>query len=363
MEDFPEVIRLDTAFPKDWFPRALAANPGLQQLGDLLGQRFVALCIVCGVRVTSLTVDRDFLDASLVEFVIGEQTDTQQMAMGEFRARLVASLVSTSDSVVELPQTPSLEDIQRHIGVPFLLLAPVFGMELKELLVKKNPPLLRIEMDGVREDLTCKEFRDALCHSLKLSLDQQSAPSFTIDLDLVDEAQVAFDNQQNEKVIELLGAWPAPLSRLFRMPGGSALSAEQREGIARGLWLLSRAFGLQEQHAWSQEIIRLAIQWAHGLPIEGKLFQALAELSMVQGDYGQAIGLLRRAVRQGETQPSVLVSLAECYAERGRYVAAMVCIEQAEKAGASNKHLQKVKSRVHAVVGSAFDNFREKVPA
>lgn len=362
MEDSSELMRLDAVFPKDWFPRAIAANPGLKQLGDVLGERFVALCIVCGVRVTALSVDRTFPDVSMVEFVIGDQTDTQQLAMGDFRSRLVASLVATADNVPDLPATPGLEDVQRHIGVPFLLLAPVFGMELKELLLKEKPPILRVEMDGVREELTTQEFRDAICHSLKLSLDQQSTPSFTIDLDLVDEAERALSDHQASKVIELLGAWPAPLSRLFRMPGGSSLSKEQRHGIARGLWLLSRAFANQDQHEWSQEVIRLAIQWAQDLPIEADLFRTLAEVSMSQKDYGQAIGLLRRALRSGTSPLSTLPMLAECYAERGRFVAAMVCIEQAEHAGASLEHLKLLKARVRAVVGEPFDKLRGVVP-
>ncbi|MCB9667819.1 MAG: hypothetical protein H6715_06860 [Myxococcales bacterium] len=359
MENSPDVIRLDAVFPKDWFPRALDANPGLRQLGDLLGQRFVALCIVCGVRVTALTVDRNFLDASMVEFVIGEQTDSQRLAMGEFRSRLVASLLATADTVLDLPAAPALEDVQRHIGVPFLLLAPVFGMELKELLVKEKPPLLRVEIDGAREELSAKEFRDALGHSLRLSLDQQAAPSFTIDLDLVDDAQVAFDQKDYDKVIELLGPWPAPLSRLFRMPGGSTLSEEQRHGIARGLWILSRAFGHNSQDDWSQEVIRLAIQWAHGLPIEEDLFRTLAEISMARGDFGQAIGLLRRALVKGTTAPETLPLLAECYAERGRYVAAMVCIEQAERKGAAPIRLKAVKEKVRLALGNAQDVFSE----
>ena len=108
---------------------------------------------------------------------------------------------------------------------------------------------------------------------------------------------------------------------------------------------------------------RLGVQWVQDGQVAGELFTQLGELAQKQGQHGQAIGLLRRAIALGAPRASVLPTLAECFVERGRAVAALACIDEAVALGIAPERLQDAKKKALSRVGPAYQAFRDLVGA
>jgi hypothetical protein len=62
------------------------------------------------------------------------------------------------------------------------------------------------------------------------------------------------------RVLELLGAWPAPLAIFLRTPEGQLLNQETRALIARGLGLLGSACISLGETGKGEEVLRLLLQ-------------------------------------------------------------------------------------------------------
>src|SRR6185295_13069533 len=171
-------------------------------------------------RITALTVDRRNPDNTLVDFVIAApgddegDADVQRLTLADFRHRLVDAL-------------------QLHIGVRYLLLAPLYGYSLRKLAVESRTSKLHLLHDGVEETYELNEFRARIRAHIREELDRASAGSKSaIDLTKVAEAEVAANRGDQTKVIQLLGAWPAPLAIFLRTPEGQMLPPDARGLIA-----------------------------------------------------------------------------------------------------------------------------------
>ena len=122
-----------------WFERIGEGIGSFQALCDIVGESFFAFSMITGVRITALTVDRRNPDNTLVDFVIATpgdekaEADVQRLTLADFRHRLVAALL-TEDAVPAPPERDTdLEGLQLHIGVRYLLLAPLYGYSLQKL--------------------------------------------------------------------------------------------------------------------------------------------------------------------------------------------------------------------------------------
>src|SRR5690606_5193816 len=145
--------------------------------------------------------------------------------------------------VQEEPQGPlptratDVEAVQLHIGVRYLLLAPLYGYSLRELNVYDGESHIELIHDGVEETYQLAAFRARLRTHVREELDrvQRGGGRGAIDLSRVPEAELANARGDHVKVLELLGAWPAPLAIFLRTPEGQMLGAEPRATIARAL--------------------------------------------------------------------------------------------------------------------------------
>lgn len=358
------LIRLDAVRADGWFERLGEGSPKFAQLCDVVGERFVAFAVIAGVRITALTVDRRSPDATLVDFVVGEDEEEQRLALGEFRRRLAAALVTDDPLAETLPEEPRAEDIQAFIGFRYLLLAPIFGIGLDSLHVGGGePPRIVVDLDGDIEEVYLDDLRDTIHARIRAEVDRYRPQSpFAIDLNVIPEAQAAVAGQDWERAVQLLGAWPGPLSLLLRTAEGQQLATDVRSTLARSLGLLGTAYAKLGRHEWADEVMRLGIQWGQEGPAAGELFGRLGQAHLERGRHGEAIGLLRRALALGAPQRDILPSLAESYAARGRWVAAAVCAEEAIATGASRDAVAGVLAEAHAKLGAAWETFRARVP-
>lgn len=353
--EFPlEAIRTD-----GWFERIGEGIGSFQALCDIVGARFFAFAMITGARITALTVDRRNPDNTLVDFVVGApeaevtDADTQRLTLADFRRRLVAALV-TDEPIAPAPARPTdTEALQLHIGVRYLLLAPLYGYSLTRLEVIGTTSMLELLHDGVEEKFDLIEFRARIRTHVREELDRvQRGARSAIDLSRIAEAEAAEKRREHLRVLELLGAWPAPLAIFLRTPEGQLLAPDTRAMIARGLgYLGSACIALGEVHK-GEEILRLAVQYAGDGPAAPEIYARLGESMIRDQRPGEAIGPLRRAANLGADGARIWPLLARAFADRGRLVAAYGACLEAKSAGVESGALAPTLSRVEEALGA-----------
>lgn len=362
MRTFP----LDKARADGWLEQLGEGSQGFTQLCEVVGELFVAFSVIAGIRISALTIDPRNPDASVVEFEIGEIGGSQRLQLGEFRQRLAQAMLSSDDPAGPLPDEPDGEELQAFIGFRYVLLSPLFGIRLDVLRVdEKGLGFVQAEIAGANVDLPIPQLREVIrAHVRKLAEQHKPASPFSIDLNVVPAARAAAAKGDAEGVSDLLGGWPGPLSLLLRTAEGQGLASEVRATLAEALGLLGSAYVELGRCDWAQEVLRLGIQWAQDqLEVAADLFLRLGQAHLADGRHGEAIGLLRRSLGLGGPRIVILPLLARCFIERQRHVAALLCAEEAQAAGAESPALDEVRAAALDVLGDAWERFRLRVPA
>lgn len=365
MNQSRRTISLRDARADDWFDKVADSAPNFDQLCDAIGRKFVAFALVAGVRITALAIDPRNAENTQVTFAIGSQPDEHTMGLTEFRRALTQALVQPEELIEPPDDLGDVDNQQRYIGVRYLLLAPIFGITVHELHVGGDrEPTVVIGLGSLSDEVTVEEFREVIREAVRRE-EQAARPQrpFAIDLGKIPEAEAALRRGDHERTIEILDPWAGPLSMLLRTPQGQNLGAEAKASLARALGLLGAAYMRKTEYPAAEEVLRLGVQWVQEGEVAGQLFAQLGDIASRQGQYGQAIGLYRRALTLGCPRDQVLPSLAECFANRGRAVAALVCIDEARELGVPEARMEAARRQALEKVGPAYDAFRELVPA
>lgn len=362
---FPlESIRTD-----GWFERIGESVGSFQALCDIIGERFFAFSMITGARITALTVDRRHPDNTLVDFVVGgtdeeaTSADTQRLTLAEFRRRLVSALIAEEPAGPPPERVTDTEAVQLHIGVRYLLLAPLYGYSLLELVVGPAGSRLALLHDGVEESYELETFRQTIraCVREELGRVARGTGRGAIDLSRVAEAKAAAERGEPGKVLELLGAWPAPLTIFLRTPEGQALNPETRGVIARGLGLLGTACVDLGDCRQGEEVLRLAVQYAGDGPLAHDIYSRLGAAILSDHRAGEAIGPLRRAANLGAPADRIWPLLADAFVQRNRCVAALAAVLEARQAGVNGAHTHEIVRRAREQLGPALDRWTELV--
>jgi hypothetical protein len=361
----PLVVSLEAIRTDGWFERIGEGIGSFQALCEIIGARFFAFSMITGARITSLTVDRRLPDNTVVEFALGGDeagngAEVQRLTLVEFRRRLVNALVIDEPTGPAPTRHTDLEAVQLHIGVRYLLLAPLYGYALKELRIRPDGSDISLLHDGVEESYSLAAFRARIRTHVREDLDRVNRPAArsAIDLSRVPEAEQAAERNDHVRVLELLGAWPAPLAIFLRTPEGQMLNPETRSVIARALALLGGACITLGEIGKGEEILRLGIQYAADGPAAPDVFLKLGEAIFADGRTGEAIGPLRRAANLGAAPERVWPLLAQAFASRGRYLAAVAAAEEARAAGVPPEMLDSVFEQAHTVLGKPYSQWR-----
>jgi tetratricopeptide (TPR) repeat protein len=340
-------FELDTVRTDGWFERIGEGIGSFQALCEIIGERFFAFSIIVGARITALTVDRRNPELSLVDFVVGaadadEGSEPQRLTLADFRRRLVGALLVDDDKPAPAPVRESeIEGIQLYIGVRYLLLAPLYGYSLRKLLLRSGaPPEIALQHDGVEETHDLDSFRFRLRAVVREELDRAASGSRSaIDLSKVTEAEAAGLRGEWNKVVQLLGSWPAPLAIFLRTPEGQLLTADARGLIAKGLGLLGSACVHLGEVEQAEEVFRIGIQYAQDGMAAAELFRRLGEALLQSDRAGEAIGPLRRALAFGGSPAEVMPPLARAFLRRKKWVAAYACLRDALEAGVGERDI------------------------
>lgn len=364
----PREFNLEAIRTDGWFERIGEGIGSFQALCDIVGARFFAFAMITGARITALTVDRRNPDNTLVDFAVGgpdaeiTEADTQRLTLADFRRRLVAALLA-DEPTGPAPERPTdTEALQLHIGVRYLLLAPLYGYSLKKLTIGPHVSRLEVLHDGIEEEYELDEFRMRVRAHVREELDRVSrARGSAIDLARVGDAETAAKAGDHVKVLELLGSWPAPLAIFLRTPEGQMLNPEARTLIARGLGLLGSSCIALDEIEKGEEVLRLAVQYAGDGPAAAEIYVRLGQSMMGDHRPGEAIAPLRRAANLGADGAMVWPMLAEALIARGRYVAALGALLEGKaagvEAGKTNGALRKIQDKL----GKSFEDWRTLV--
>jgi hypothetical protein len=359
-----EPIRTD-----GWFERIGEGIGSFQALCDIIGAKFFAFAMITGARITALTVDRRVPENTLVDFVVGAddedvtEDDTQRVTLGEFRRRLVAALVQEEPMSPPPERESDIEGLQQHVGVRYLLLASLFGYSLRRLLVDDDGSRLELLHDGVDESYQLAAFRARLRTHVREELDRaaRGRSRGSIDLSRVSEAEQAVADSDPVRVVELLGAWPAPLSIFLRTPEGQMLGPEARATIARGLSLLGSACIELGDLPKGEEVLRLAVQYALEGQAAPDAYRRLGEALLEAQRPGEAIGPLRRAATLGGASSDIWPPLARAFLARGRRLAALAAIAKAREAGVEAETLGPIEAQIQSELGGPLEFWRSSV--
>jgi hypothetical protein len=366
-------IPLDRIRTDGWFERVGESIASFRTLCDVLGERFFAFALIVGARVSSLMIDRFNPDQSLVEFTLGGIDGEpnaflpeveERVTVVEFRRRLVAALVS-EENRGPLPEDlgDDMESLQRFIGPRTLLLAPLYGYGLKQLVIARKSATVRLDHEGKEKNLEVEELRQRLKKLVRddLARGVERKGGTAIDLNRVAEAEKAAETGDWRKIQELLGTWPMPLAIYWRTPEGQLLPDQARQRIAEGLGLLGTALAKLGDDGQGEEVLRLAVQYAQEGTAARTIFLRVARVYLDSARYGEALGPLRRAKGLGAPAKEVLPDLARAFAERGRYVAAMGCVREAKAARIASPALDRIQADVARKLGPGFERWRKLV--
>lgn len=366
-------IALDRIRTDGWFERLGESIGSFHTLCDVLGERFFAFSLIAQARVSSLMIDRFNPDHSLVEFSFAggneREEDTERLNVVEFRRRVVDRLLR--DEPIGPPANDigdDLEALQRHIGPRLLLLAPLYGYGLRELVVDGAASALRVEHEADVDELPLGDFRRRLLDHVKDDLQRgvQRSSGTAIDLNHVAEAEKAAADGKWEKIVQLLGSWPMPLAIYWRTPEGQMLPEPARQRIADGLGLLGMACAKLGDPGQGEEVMRLAVQYAQDGPSAPRIFARLGRMLMEAERHGEAIAPLRRAtmlIGKGDGSNDVLIDLAKSYRARGWKLAALGCTASAEDAGADGGDVAELRKWLDAELGEPLARWRKLVAA
>jgi hypothetical protein len=348
-----------------WLERIAEGTPSYRQICDVLGESFFAFSIIVGARITSLDVDRRNADHTIIEFTLGGNEgaadgEPQRLTLPDFRRRLVIALISQHDDSPKVaPGEFDVDATQDFIGVRFVLLAPLFGYRLDEIILDEGPPKIRFQGQSGPETVPLDAFRTRLRGHVREELEHASNnQQGAIDLARVDDVEAAASRGDWSTVVATVGSWAGPLSVFIRTPEGQMLPVEARTLLARALAILGTAYVRLGQRDLADEVFRVGIQYAPEGSSSADCFLRFGSALVDDGRHGEAIALLRRAQGYGAPAAAVLPTLARALAERGRFVAALACLDRAAALGLPSSELQATQAMVDKAIGPSAQNWR-----
>jgi tetratricopeptide (TPR) repeat protein len=351
------VYDLSAARPDGWFEEVLEQSKDFEKACEIIGRSTLGLALIAGARILSLTANPHSQNRTTVEFSIGQDPAVRQVPLSEFRETVGQFLLTPLQSW-GLSDDPDAEALQAHIGGRYMLEASLFQVQPLELRHDLGLSEVALQFNELRHVLALDDFRDVLDERVRseLGLDQQD--DVAIDLTIVDQAEEANAHRNWAATVAMLNPWLTPISMLLRTGEADGLTEEVRGRLSTSLDLLGTAYANLGELDAANEVLRLGIQWAGESGKAGGLFLALGRASVASEKHGEAIGLLRRAIRLGAEESDALPLLARSLSAREQTLAAMVCNERARELGAEAAELEAVGAELRTRLGDAWPRFR-----
>ncbi|MEZ4288166.1 MAG: hypothetical protein R3A47_08500 [Polyangiales bacterium] len=325
----------------NWFSDLLEQNADLQKLSELLGERRVAMCVLCGVQITSIRVDPRTVGNGTVEVLAADGVSNEEHRISDLIRSIASHIVSLRDDSFEAifgwskEERPlSADELRSVLGQKTILLAPIFGIELQELRVQGQEVEVVYYGDDDEWVESYDEFVETLHQCvLNEALLEPDDPLEGIDRKVLPEVRLAMDKKDWNRCVELLSPWLGGLASIHRQHAFSSLDEDAQVDLIEGVASLGISLARTSQPVLADELLRLGAQWAANTDLAGQMYRLLGQASMEKGAYAEAIGLLIRSIRLSDDVPSVHLELGKCFRQTGRPVAAALCFQRAAELG------------------------------
>lgn len=356
-DDSARVYDLSAARPDRWFDEVLKQSQDFERACQIIGRNTLGLGLIAGARILSLTANPHSQDLTTVEFSTSSDPTVRQVPLTEFKETIAQQLLVPLRTP-PLPDDPSVEALQAHIGGRYMLAATLFHVSPIELRHDNGLSQVTVEFNELRHVLPLEDFRDVLDDRIRSELGLGGPQEVSIDLSVVDQAEEANASGDWAATIALLNPWLGPISTLLRTGEAQSLNDEIHDRLTVSLDLLGAAYAGIGEHDAANEVLRLGVQWAGDSDQAGKLFLTLGRASVGGGKHGEAIGLLRRAIRLGAEEAAALPLLSRALLSRNQLLAAMVCAERARALGADDDSLEEAREELLPRLGDAWPRFQ-----
>jgi tetratricopeptide (TPR) repeat protein len=347
---------LSAARPDNWFEEVLKQSNDFEKACQIIGRNTLGLALVAGARILSITANPHTQNLTNVEFSIGQDPTVKQAPLPEFRETVARYLLNPLQTQA-LPKDADVETLQAHIGGRYMLEAALFYVEPLELRHDLGLSEVEVRFNGVQHILTLEDFREVLDERVRSELGLDDKQESAIDLAVVDQAEQANAHRNWGATIAMLNPWLTPISMLLRTGEAESLTEDVRGRLSVSLDLLGTAYAEIGELDAANEVLRLGVQWAGESGKAGALFMALGRAAVAGDKHGEAIGLLRRAIRLGCDEREALPLLVQSFAARDQILAALVCAEQAREAGA--ERVDASSEGLAARIGDPWPRFRD----
>ena len=351
------VYDLSAARPDDWFEEVLKQSKDFEKACELIGRNTLGLALIAGARILSLTANPHSQDLTTVEFSIGRDPTIRQVPLPEFRETIGQYLLAPLHSC-SLPDDPDVETLQAHIGGRYMLEASLFYVLPLELRYDLGLSEVTLEFNELRHVLALEDFRDVIDERVRSELGLDRQDDVAIDLAIVDQAEEANALGNWGATIAMLNPWLTSISMLLRTGEAESLTEDVHGRLSVSLELLGTAYANMGELEAANEVLRLGVQWAGESGKAGNLFLTLGRASVASENHGEAIGLLRRAIRLGVEERDALPLLAQSLTARDQNLAAMVCTERARDLGAEVAELEAVGTELQTRLGDPWHRFQ-----
>jgi hypothetical protein len=349
---------LDGVRADGWFDRVLSGVPALGRLCSGIGEALVALSLVAGYRIVSASVDRNTSAVGELQWVRDVPGAAEVPGAGtpdELRDAVIAALLEDEESP---PLRGRVDDdaLRAVVGMRTILLAPLFGIDMRAVLVGDGGVVLALGADDGEVEVPLPEVRRFLRARVAEVLRAARPRTVSVDLAQLDEVREAGLEGRDEDVLAVMAPQFGALVGFLRTPDGVALGPEGRAVVARALVALGRSLTRLDRADESGDALRLAAQYAHDGPAAAEVYLALGESLVELGRPAEAIGPLRRAAALEPTlRRTVTPMLAGCYFDTGRAVAAAGLIAEMR---ANGEGVEALEARASASLGAAWVRWR-----
>ncbi|MBW2276130.1 MAG: hypothetical protein JRF63_01485 [Deltaproteobacteria bacterium] len=343
LERFGAVANLRDVRADGWFEHLGEQIANFQTVCEVMGDRFLAYSMILDIQIHSLATDPKLPANTTVEFSVADDS-LQTLTLGEYRVRVVQAIMQQ-----ELPLPPTTLPLSPEaavdlLGQPLVLLAPLFGLSLKQLvLASTDPDQPRVLVGFISEHgfsfMELQDFDTFVKQKVRRDLAGTQQEPFRLDLSVVEHARAAAARGDHDEVIAILESWPGLLVTLQRTPVLHQLDDAQLALIAEALEILGNAFRHRKRTTWAEELYRLGLVFVREGVHAGRLFFRLGELLTEDERYGEAIGHLRRAQVLGVEEREVFPVLGRAFLRRQKIVPAAALLETAVARGADSRDL------------------------
>ncbi len=341
---FEAAISMANVRADGWFEQLSLKIENFADISAIMGERFLAYSFILNIQIHSLTVDPLSNSNTAVYFTLGDDRE-QTLSLGEFKLRVVQAMIIESRTTAIPKLSLTDEEAATILGIKTLLAAPLFNISFDKFIVANLDPkipswIVTYTRDGKFYAEYLSEFKERFKSLIRSDLTGMAESPFTLDLTAVPRAREAANRGDYSTVIQILDAWPGLLSLLHRSPVATSLDETQAALIGEGVSLLAEATEMDGRVQWAEELYRLGLQFVKDTWEASGLMLNLGRILVNKDSFGEAIGLLRRALFLGQNEREILPLLGHSFLKQGKVVAARALLERCTEKGYKCEHLE-----------------------